>query len=641
MPGCACGSSGPTATSTVAGGCGGEGCGKGNCGCGETRAQSPPETLRARPVGHRRIGGTSPTEPKSMRVRAAKCGTGVSGPLPQFARQDPVYPKLPTGRQYLGVFGAVELLATGELGAASVSEALERYRRETMNGGGRLFPVGANCPAKVRGGELIPAAGSKVGGSTPGCGAGVFSGEDMVRFCRTVSGGGSSGGGEDGETGDGRAPTTLYLGSSQVDAATCAKCTSLLSCTEADLVRVQLAEVDICLPGAWFYETYAKGFMHEDTAVSILWGLALGRGGETLDRKKWTRLVDCMAIQPAEATSGRSYAFFFEDRGAHWETLYYTCDLVHRFSDFITDEWSGSSACTGFGGFVHDVLEGEERDGQGDYRCKLSLRVMSRETGKGAAPGSKVLQERQCRRDGDHVEGWTMDCRHVATDSDVPEGVHADSDPGGHFDAWQADLWEGAYGSVKFWTWTDDRVSSEFGAWVGTSQVLGFAHPSQFAIHLSAEWVAWTAWNVDWTMFWARALLQYYLTDGAADYLRAALVLARSAWTRMLLLGDVIIHETGHVYMGEAGHCATGACCFDMAARAWQIRCSAYLGAPASTKLSCDTYTSWREDECRGCGEDSNVASGYVENSWFSHCDPMSRPVILGFSECGKTSSVC
>lgn len=533
---------------------------------------------------------------------------------------------VPRGRAFLGPLGAVEVDASGSPLAASVVGVADRRRIEgAAQNGLLLFPDGANCPLKaVRGERLVPA------GLTPARKAPV--GAEALRWWAEVDAilsAGQAGPADDAERQEvlGNAFSAGFLAAgagaiqpmSTYDAC---KCSSWWRCLDYNKVRIQLGDVDTCIPADWYYDRMRSGFMHEDATIDLLWGIFRKRGGG-LGRKKWKRHTNFCAIDLSKATSGRSYRLLFADRGAPEEFLYYTADLIYRTTDFITDEWTGSPRCVGFGGFVYQLLDGQVADGQGDYACELMVQPASSE-GKSGSGGEYTAQ---CRKDGVKESNPTTACRDVSK---------KDIDLGGGYDEWSAWLICPGGANSGPWAWSADQTSAKEPPHTGN----GYAKPETFRVRVSARGLAFRSWVVDYTMYWARALLEYGIEMFDLSKIGEAVALARLVLRLLADEGELLLHEFGRLYMGEGGHCTDDiGCCFDIAAKAWWVRTLAFCGAP-STWGHCEP-AEYIDDECQGCSEDTDGFKYYRWTSRRSFCDPGSAPWALGASSCGSKADVC
>lgn len=110
-----------------------------------------------------------------------------------------------------------------------------------------------------------------------------------------------------------------------------------------------------------------------------------------------------------------------------------------------------------------------------------------------------------------------------------------------------------------------------------------------FNVTMRPNHLQWCGFVTDRVLHLARIAHDYarYL-DGlgrgprlsSSTWQTAAVQLGRYALGPALELGLVLVHELGHSYMGEGGHCEYQ-CCFDAGARAWQWRVRGRLGLPA------------------------------------------------------------
>lgn len=138
-----------------------------------------------------------------------------------------------------------------------------------------------------------------------------------------------------------------------------------------------------------------------------------------------------------------------------------------------------------------------------------------------------------------------------------------------------------------------------------------------FEVNLHPVDIAWLGAVVDRIMFIAHMCLDYSAgfrrSDELGDTFRLqAEYLSRYALMLMADQARVIVHEVGHVFLGES-HCSDGHnCCFDVAADAWFCRVTARLGLPSAVYNSAvvpgrtdfHLTESVVVDACNGCSRD-------------------------------------
>lgn len=355
-------------------------------------------------------------------------------------------------------------------------------------------------------------------------------------------------------------------------------------------VVVRYADIEFCVDEDWLLDKEERGgWMGADEVIEILWANALGHG-EGVDRDVFAGMVDCWMIDLRKATSGRSYSSFFANKGGPWEFLYYTCELVSRYASLAKESWSGVDTCEHFHNFVGNVIRGNDGTSRSDEEglrhgpCPLRIRAVSSTTD---------VRPRTVQTCDDPAPN---DCHGYA-----PDGQWW----GGQFDDWDATLQRYPLFGEPSWLWTEASTGSRTQG-VSTS-ALASATMSAFAVNIPATRLAFDGFIADWLMYWARAALQFALEAGSWSHLSAAWGLARGVLARMTALGNTVIHELGHLYMGVDGHCDCEdappdhncRCCFDMAAQAWQVRLQARLGLPATPTFTCSpaalsfTETEW------------------------------------------------
>ena len=331
----------------------------------------------------------------------------------------------------------------------------------------------------------------------------------------------------------------------------------------------------------------------------MLWSGARSHG-RGVDRDVFSSMIDCWMIDLRLATSGRSYSMFFDGRGGPREAMYYTADLVSRFDEFAREGWSGTTRCDHFQNALGNMVRGESTrslrgsDDVSNGPCTLHWLVVSSETDvkRRVVTSCESTREVRCHEfRGEKGDGWY----------------------GGQFDDWSAELVRYKLYGDAYWLWEESDTGSREGP---ATDPPASAYPSAFAVRIPAVRLAWEGFILDFAMYWARAALQHSFEAGSLADLATAWGFARAGLARLLPLGDLLVHECGHLYMGVGGHCSCKVspdcdCCFDMAASAWQCRTRARLGLPSGSLLSCVAGAVSFVGVKRACGTDDGKTSYY------------------------------
>jgi len=317
-----------------------------------------------------------------------------------------------------------------------------------------------------------------------------------------------------------------------------------------------------------------------DTVLAAVWPeyTAALASQSDLDDDSVDSVLGCYSLQ---STADRAL-FWRKGWGPAREVFRLMSRLAVIYSDDVRDDWMDPTELPGPGG---SSLDFSWCQGMGDF-CRTVL--------KGGRAPSRI-DTANCRIqlnfDDIDLRFWGI-YGHSACGSSLgrPCGIAFNlSDPGTRVLPFDGELDD----------WEDSGWSDEYRAWTrapgyepalkrpsGDYSLLGIGGGHKLTLH--AIHLQWCAFVTDRVLYLARMAHDYarYLdaqeggcsVDSAA-YDQAALQLGRYAFGPALDLGRAMIHELGHSYMGSHGHCEFQ-CCFDSAARAWQVRVQARLGVP-------------------------------------------------------------
>lgn len=368
-------------------------------------------------------------------------------------------------------------------------------------------------------------------------------------------------------------------------------CEGTYECALAEQVVMDYAGAKLCVPMDWFWEhvAYDSWYGQEET-MDILWANVRSRG-TGMDPDVLDNMIDCWMIDTEQDRTGRTYSMFFAGGHAPKQFVYYALDMIRRNAGAARDDWSGTTWGVGFAEWLAQALDGKKVGSQTDDRaCSIKVRV---------------------RASGSRLAGKGLAGRCEDKDSEVECG-ETDNFPAGDFDAWRASLRPPATADPSILILMPDGG----GLVPDSGTVSAFADISQQSVNFPANVVAFNGYSLDFSLFWARAALQYFCEELDWSGLQAAAVWARAAQTIVFRYVYTATHELGHLHFGEGGHCvgedAEGgapSCYFDMAAQSLACFTSGRLGLPHQGLFSCTGSGRYSAEE--QCGVDGREYSDY------------------------------
>ncbi|MCK6508094.1 hypothetical protein L6R53_32800 [Myxococcota bacterium] len=310
---------------------------------------------------------------------------------------------------------------------------------------------------------------------------------------------------------------------------------------------VLVSSVSDCLAGVW-PELTAAARAHR------------GLGKDNIDG-----MLGCYALS---SVADRSF-FWREGDGSHraaWRTM---VRMIVAYADGIEDEFQprGGNAveperCEGFGDFARSLFQNRLTSDSQGTRCRLTVHFDATdarfERSHDVACGTRTREcGRWAKREGDGGE----------------EGRPFDYD----WDDWD-DGWDEASRTYLAETGlsTPEKPASYNGYSPSTDSFQIVTHPT---------YLAWSGFLADRILHRARIAWDYYQFTGDREYQVHAVRLGRYALSVLTWLPRLFIHEIGHIYMGQGGHCQFG-CCFEIAARAWYCHVVGRLGLPLAKVTS-------------------------------------------------------
>jgi len=348
-------------------------------------------------------------------------------------------------------------------------------------------------------------------------------------------------------------------------------------------VRIQYGTVGFCIEKKWL-EDYLNGRRKQSTPEQImdaLWGpFRAAMSAQGIDLSTVHGLIGCFAVDNNEAA--RRSMFWRTGRGAPYQFLVNTLALVGAYARHATDplEWP---RCTDFDDFLFDVVRGKKPKssvalyGATQAWCKVVVNVRG---GGGLVDNEfgREFQQSTC----DESDRWsnppyawpcnTFRYDHTSTPC--------------YADPWTMPLYNMTLGKDPLGN--PVLLSSAYGEPVdygavgrGCDGETAWADVDYFAFNLPPARLSWFAFVADYVMFLAQIAQDYGLSTGASDASEAAKWYARYALRLMSSLGKTIIHELGHIYMADGGHCsAKFECCFERSAAQWMCKVAGVLRMP-------------------------------------------------------------
>ena len=146
--------------------------------------------------------------------------------------------------------------------------------------------------------------------------------------------------------------------------------------------------------------------------------------------------------------------------------------------------------------------------------------------------------------------------------------------------------------------------------------------------------LAWTGFVVDRILHLARLAWDYARYSGSTAHEVAARELGRYALGPMVRVGQTLIHEIGHTWVGHGGHCAYQ-CCFEAAAVAWGCAIRGKLGLPADHWESGPNMTIRSEREAQRESEFGGAQTSFEDSN--DRCGDCQDEVCHGGSSCTAT----
>ncbi len=369
----------------------------------------------------------------------------------------------------------------------------------------------------------------------------------------------------------------------------------------------------------------------------------------TYDDGVWYDMLSCYNLPRSTAPADMVTMFWHTGWGSPYRTYLYTNLLVMTYAAQIKEVCTDALECEGFASFVELALRGIPLPSLASREvCQLRFRFPNRdatygEVGESAGPGV-----------------FTFDCGPWALPYTCAEGFLVDraegvvSTPGNpwhfglppaRFDA-TANEWipqhafESAGIAGRAWTYTE----------VDYGDYRAYVQDGTWHVVQRPELLAWDGFVCDWILYLGRMAYdrsrdrtERMLETQREDLRAAAYELGRYALRIIAYRGRTLIHELGHVHIGEGGHCSKGSCCFDLAANRWECALSAMLGLPmyAGTFEADRTWTAWRREWDRDYCRDGHVMTYAIPELVCAIKEPgdPSTPWAFGCTSCALGST--
>jgi len=407
------------------------------------------------------------------------------------------------------------------------------------------------------------------------------------------------------------------LGGERLRAGVVAGGNSLTASCGSGTVTVRHRSVEACIPESWLNEyvlstlvarvspggTVAGVTSPKRALASLLPEYSAASSVTGVNRATLEGLIGCwngyrgpesLAVLTGQEEE-QGYAFWYEGWGAPWEWTMMMLDLMVTYWSFISlpaeevhgkwvDPFSGTGRCIAdrdAGGaildvgdnqslaeFARDLLSGKEaktRDLKFVNRCKLTVHFKSYDT------RSEVARTREGSASF-AVEG----CARKAT------GACGDGFKFGSGNGLPWDDFEANFDSITFAYRSNTAYSVKLfetgypGFPIEWNDVAGIG--GGFGLTLRPTYAGFGGFLADRLLFDARMCLDYFSASGDKAVLDSGYRFARFAVAPMVQLGQIAVHEIGHVFVGS-GHCIHG-CCFDYAAGVWACGVRGALGLP-------------------------------------------------------------
>jgi hypothetical protein len=259
------------------------------------------------------------------------------------------------------------------------------------------------------------------------------------------------------------------------------------------------------------------------------------------------------------------YVFWKSGWGAPHKVYLYACQFLLTYVE--SAEASFLAECEGISSFIEDLLRGGRAENRLHERCTIDFSFRNTHSGFERVSDSCSVGDEECdlgfiieRRDSGDFKSTTCASK-----------LWSDFDPEFHKGH------KHCYGDAR--DGGDECDLPESGCKSGIIAVGG-----NFNVTMTPVRLAFSGYVADRILFYARMAKDYAFTgapDGATwlEFVNYALQLGRYSMRVIADWSRLLIHELGHVYMGEGGHCSVH-CCMDVAANRWLCKFRGEHGIP-------------------------------------------------------------
>ncbi len=327
-----------------------------------------------------------------------------------------------------------------------------------------------------------------------------------------------------------------------------------------DEIRIDWGEVHRAIPLGWFldYEWHER-FTKVGTFLGDVWHDVIHTiGAHGIDLGALDAIIGCYNIDWDRARIDVGpWMFYRHGDDPAREFLRYTLAMIAAYHALAIDEWSGTDYCDDFAPFVGKLFKGKRAVNRVGHGCTLRVQVRSTdprfddERVKTCAPGHDT--GRPC---GEEVSS-------------------GDKIGSGAFDDWEPQWEDGEYPWLGVDAPYSTDTSSEPAKFTNSTGAVGDGQG--FSIFFHAVLAAFDGYVFDYAMYVARLLVDYGREMDQAECVEDGVMVSRWQLLKLVDRGRLLIHEAGHLWIGEGGHCRWGIC-FEYAAQAWVCGVQGLLG---------------------------------------------------------------
>lgn len=261
----------------------------------------------------------------------------------------------------------------------------------------------------------------------------------------------------------------------------------------------------------------------------------------------------CWALPKGE--SNDDYWFWNNGWGAPHQFYLNTAWMLMAYYGWIKDSTEfGGGLCRGLGRYVRDTFADEDPLNTRGRACRPVINFVGTSGSGTAASNCRPKDSKECGR------------------------YHDSGNRGIDWDDWTAVFRGDDSRQRSYWAFADGEDWADLPP--DGASTAAFAGITPAFVNLHAAHLAGYGFMADWIMYLSRMAFDYWRSgEGSRAYYGVAWQLARYPLAMMANLGRLLIHEIGHIYMGDDGHCPYG-CCFEVAGQKWRCEVLGQLGLP-------------------------------------------------------------